>query len=616
MDSPLPIAITKSRPISLEDILLQYVFEDELGVYPLDGMVFEPHKEGTRIIPGGGRGDVLYGRTDNGNLIWDANGNLYVAGPHSKGFLAHGKLGHGSVLSNTENVGDGDDALFGSATMLATLLESPVVQNLVAGHGPKGETNGADKQIVSNARKKFASPKQPFFPEGTVGTYAAWPRLMRFIGAVNDAFNKRQDRKGIPNPLVDLMFGNARGRDRDLGDAMLHGGFDKIGLEKLLGESDEAFYKRQADNINRHMEALNLRDEVSAEKYYDWVIDKMVRNLQAAANALSERDRALRGESLARRRSRVSMHIASENEARKKVDEERRKSVPSYGRILALIDKYSKDIEEIEAAREKVKSWPERNSLADRIASIEKKREAAAKLNASAAAELEKRRKDREEEKRKKDNSFDKVDFNRAKSRLTGAMKASKAMEEAASLQMSELRKLEGDAREDYSVGFCLTWLGNFKGAIEDRLQELKNKRDRLAYPKPSGIKQETFMPGIRMYQMALPRGEIVTLGNYFSREQAVAPVINSNMRMVAAGILLGGTGMPLEEVKKNCDKYFMLRLTRKHGREAFIESFGIDPTRIPSDERLKDFHHNWKRIGDARDTQRNIINAVHRRFF
>ena len=71
MDSPLLIGSSRSWPLLSEDTLFQYVFEDELGLHSLDDMSFKPDKRGTRILfnDSSGKGDVLYGETDYGNLI-------------------------------------------------------------------------------------------------------------------------------------------------------------------------------------------------------------------------------------------------------------------------------------------------------------------------------------------------------------------------------------------------------------------------------------------------------------------------------------------------------------------------------------------------------------------
>ena len=123
-----------------------------------------------------------------------------------------------------------------------------------------------------------------------------------------------------------------------------------------------------------------------------------------------------------------------------------------------------------------------------------------------------------------------------------------------------------------------------------------------------------------RMYQIALDKDSVLTLDQLMEKGGDLSPLVNGSMKIVSAGILLGNTGMDLKKVRETCRKYFLLRSReRKGGRNApqiFEDLFGVNPIRIPSDERLKDFHRGWKRIGDARETHRRIVDAVRMEVF
>lgn len=144
----------------------------------------------------------------------------------------------------------------------------------------------------------------------------------------------------------------------------------------------------------------------------------------------------------------------------------------------------------------------------------------------------------------------------------------------------------------------------------------------RIAEKQGEEASFETYNPKTwaRMYQIALDKDSVLTLDQLMEKGGDLSPLVNGSMKIVSAGILLGNTGMDLKKVRETCRKYFLLRSREgKGGRNApqiFEDLFGVNPIRIPSDERLKDFHRGWKRIGDARETQRRIADAVHMEVF
>ena len=202
----------------------------------------------------------------------------------------------------------------------------------------------------------------------------------------------------------------------------------------------------------------------------------------------------------------------------------------------------------------------------------------------------------------------------------------------------------------DAAVGAVVTFLGDYKHKQEERLKEFQQRdeylqaQDRIREHDErlrsideeesalKGSKENSRQSGlaemrrlnpvarVMLYQMAISRGDLKTLDQLLAEGEDMAPLSNSSMKMVSAGVLLGDTGMELEEVKAACELYFQLRASpgadRENAAAIFQDLFGVDPTRIPSDERIKDFHRGWKRIEDAKESSRRIAEAVDRRFF
>lgn len=202
----------------------------------------------------------------------------------------------------------------------------------------------------------------------------------------------------------------------------------------------------------------------------------------------------------------------------------------------------------------------------------------------------------------------------------------------------------------DAAVGAVVTFLGAYKHKQEERLKEFRQRdeylqaQDRIKEHDErlrSIDKEESALKGskensrqsglaemrrlnpvarVMLYQMAISRGDLKTLDQLLDEGGDMAPLSNSSMKMVAAGVLLGDTGMELEEVKAACEHYFQLRASpgadSENAAAIFQDLFGVDPTRIPSDERIKDFHRGWKRIEDVKESSRRIAEAVDRRFF
>lgn len=202
----------------------------------------------------------------------------------------------------------------------------------------------------------------------------------------------------------------------------------------------------------------------------------------------------------------------------------------------------------------------------------------------------------------------------------------------------------------DAAVGAVVTFLGAYKHKQEERLKEFRQRdeylqaQDRIREHDKrlrsidmeesalKGSKEDSRQSGlaemrrlnpvarVMLYQMAIRRGDLRTLDKLLLRGNDMSPLSNSSMKMVAAGVLLGDTGMELEEVKAACERYFDSRMSldadRQDAAAIFRDLFGVDPVRIPSDERIKDFHRGWKRIEDAKESSRRIAEAVDRRFF
>ena len=153
------------------------------------------------------------------------------------------------------------------------------------------------------------------------------------------------------------------------------------------------------------------------------------------------------------------------------------------------------------------------------------------------------------------------------------------------------------------------------------KLEQVKAKYDNAKASRASRIGQLDNLKssaGVWLFQMGAKESDMATLDDLLGENSntSAVPITSSNVRLVSTGILLGKTGMRLEQVRKACKRYYAKRARGAEGADAFYEEFNADPFNTPSDERIKDFHGSWRKARDNEDCQARIVEAVNRRFF
>ena len=610
------------------------------------------------------------------------------------GILVWGKPGEGSVWSWEDAVDEGPNHIGsrggtggltwqgalergetaytpGHETMLQNLMSIPAVNRMINRLSPIEGRRG--EKYLDTVRKVWNAHVEKYgvARSGSKHTTAfdTWPKLMTFLEAANAAFNELEEKKGVPNPMHELFLSH-NGLEEVLTDAALgwkKKGYNRIVTPRLQGETDEQFYQRQLDAINAHRKEKGALP-LDFDSYYNWVIDRLVRNLYSAAQALKGREKEIK--EVGELRSQLNVYVTSANRKLGALKKEKdryldsiRNELPSYTGWRRRVEWLAERIGKVDAAIEKsgapegFKPYGgtgaggnggagkgELESLVKEMKELEKR---LAKMEESCVSKILERLLESRGETRTsappdmleqlKELARDMVKDQKAngKGRLWTDEYAD--VYDALSDTRSRIKDLDLDDGDGVSVSAEIkpsnrmqSWLLDYRGKKIAQLSEAKEKLEPLekAFKLYKGLEDEhskmlneknsymeainiaihRLVPDVQLFQMAVPESDIISWSN---DDFSSVPLSNASMRMVSAGVLLGDSGMGLDDVKRNCKRYFDLRSKGCPGAEAFEQLFGVDPLNVPSDERIKDFHRSYRRAKDGEEQRRRIVDAV-----